>query len=188
MQMRSNVLLQTADIFVQNKECNKTVKVKALFDSGSERSYITKRVCNFLDLPTESNECVSISTFGNPKTTSTTVSKVSFNAVCRNQTKFEMSALCYNMICLPLQNQRAEISHKYFDEKLDFADCDLGGEIDLLIGSDCYWELVTGRVVRSNILDGLLNRDLVGSLGVRCLIRLIISVHLCLVHVARQNP
>ena len=40
----STVLLQTADLIVEGTTCEKQIKVKVLFDQGSQRNYVTKRV------------------------------------------------------------------------------------------------------------------------------------------------
>ena len=50
-------------------------------------------------------------------------------------------------ICLPVRNQPVKCAQKHFQGfNLEFADSGLDNEIDLLIGCDYYWELVTGKV------------------------------------------
>ena len=66
--VQSNVLfvmLQTDVVIVKNPKDSKVLKIKVLFDNGSQRSYISNRVANFLSLPSESVENICISTFGN---------------------------------------------------------------------------------------------------------------------------
>ena len=66
--VQSNVLfvmLQTDVVIVKNPKDSKVLKIKVLFDNGSQRSYISNRVANFLNLPSESVENICISTFGN---------------------------------------------------------------------------------------------------------------------------
>ena len=43
-QLSSAILLQTADLILENPHTNKQIKVKVLFDPGAQRSYITERV------------------------------------------------------------------------------------------------------------------------------------------------
>ena len=51
----SSILLQTADIVLENPNNKKQVKTKVLFDQGSQRSYVTKRIKNVLGLTAIAN-------------------------------------------------------------------------------------------------------------------------------------
>ena len=46
----STILLQTADLIAEGDACERQTKIKVLFDQGSQRGYVTKRVRNFLNL------------------------------------------------------------------------------------------------------------------------------------------
>ena len=61
------MLLQTADLIVEGTTCEKQIKVKVLFDQGSQRSYVTKRVKDLLKLKGVSKEKIGINTFGDTK-------------------------------------------------------------------------------------------------------------------------
>ena len=52
------MLLQTADLIVEGTTCEKQIKVKVLFDQGSQRSYVTKRVKDLLKLKGVSKESI----------------------------------------------------------------------------------------------------------------------------------
>ena len=43
----SSILLQTANIVLENPNNKKQVKTKVLFDQGSQKSYLTKRITLF---------------------------------------------------------------------------------------------------------------------------------------------
>ena len=43
----SSILLQTANIVLENPNNKKQVKTKVLFDQGSQKSYVTKRITLF---------------------------------------------------------------------------------------------------------------------------------------------
>jgi len=45
---RKMVLLQTAQAFVGNESNQKEMQIRVLFDSGSQKSYITKDLCRSL--------------------------------------------------------------------------------------------------------------------------------------------
>ena len=146
------VLLQTAEILIGNPQNNQIVKVRALFDSGSQRTFISERVAKILKLTSEGKENISLNTFANSVSKDSLVDRVKLNILPRvdNENKsFEISALCLQLICLPLKKQPLN----YFQNLPEFAELnfaateDTGNGIDLLIGStDFYWSLLTGNV------------------------------------------
>ena len=61
------VILQTSDFILFNDFNEKEVRIKALFDSGSQRSYISKRVHNILSPEIKNKEKIKANTFSNNK-------------------------------------------------------------------------------------------------------------------------
>ena len=57
------VLLLTADVILFNGFNKKEVRIKALFDGGSQRSYVSKRVQNTLSSEIINKEKIKINTF-----------------------------------------------------------------------------------------------------------------------------
>ena len=124
---------------LKNDTNRKEVKVKAIFDSGAQRSYLSDRIRKFLDLIPECEEMVTISTFGNTKPLDKVVEKVCVKILGKNE--HIMKALCVPIICLPLTNQPInEVKSMAEFDGLNFADSGDGNEIHLLIGSDYYWQ------------------------------------------------
>ena len=65
----------------------------------------------------------------------------------------ELSAFVVSIICDPLQSQYiAEATHSYAHltvlKLADYGTGDDNVKVDILVGSDQYWSLVSGRVVR----------------------------------------
>ena len=60
----TQVLLQTATVYALNTENSRSVKVRVLFDSGSQRSYVTSSLKSRLGLSTRKRETVHLNTFG----------------------------------------------------------------------------------------------------------------------------
>ena len=82
------------------------------------------------------------------------VDRVKLNILPRvdNENKsFDILALCLRLIFLPLKKQPLNYVQNLPEfPELNFANTgDTGNEIDLLIGSDFYWSLVTGNVKAS---------------------------------------
>jgi len=61
---RKMVLLQTAQAFAGNESNQRETQVRVLFDSGSQRSYITEDLCHSLRLKAVQAEKLHLNTFG----------------------------------------------------------------------------------------------------------------------------
>ena len=60
---RDNILLQTAQAFISCDE-KENVRVRVIFDSGSQRSFICKNIKEQLSLPTVATKSLLIKAFG----------------------------------------------------------------------------------------------------------------------------
>ena len=144
---KTSVLFQTAEILIGNPQNNQIVKIRALFDSGSQRTFISERVTKILKLTSEGKENISLNTFANSESRNSFVDHVKLNILPRVDNKnksYEISALCLPLICLPLKKQpRNYVQNLPEFAELKFVDTgDNGYEIDLVIGSDFYWSLL----------------------------------------------
>ena len=72
------ILLQTAEVYVVNGRNNKQIKLKVLFDSGSEKSFLSKRAYTCLQLSTICTENLKINTSGNENSQNSLSKKVRF--------------------------------------------------------------------------------------------------------------
>ena len=117
------------------------------FDQGFHWSYITERVKSFLKLIPTSHENMSISTFGNKAQEKKELQRVCFNRKNASGNYSSIETLCTGFICWPLKNQPVEFTQKNYShlQILNLADSGASSDIDLLIGSDYYWDLVTGK-------------------------------------------
>ena len=149
-----NALLQTAQVVLYSPEWpNSTLKVRAVLDTGNQRSYATETVKMALNLELKEVQQLSIATFG-----TTTQDTQRYGIVCvglklkdgRNQ---ELRLIVVPSICEPLTAQPMSLCLERFEhlKQLDLADYSNRQDslqIDVLIGADYYWELVTGRTSR----------------------------------------
>ena len=149
------VLLQTAIASISRPDCpTETIKARMILDSGSQRSYVSDRLKNAINLPVIGTEQLEIKTFGNARTVSRKMENVQFMIQNpRNDFSIVLSALSVPLICAPLQRQSiqfAQSKHKHLLE-LTLADNCSGNEdsqIDILIGADNYYKIATGRLIR----------------------------------------
>ncbi|XP_028397211.1 uncharacterized protein LOC114521021 [Dendronephthya gigantea] len=150
---KTPVLLQTAQATILPTTMkSKGANVRLILDSGSQRSYITSRARDSLRLPTEHTETMLIKTFGSEEEKLTTCDSVNFILESHHdQTKLSLSAFVVPKICEPLQHQltlQAHQSYRHLND-LVLADRSMGeqdSEVDILIGCDQYWQIVTGEV------------------------------------------
>ena len=143
---KGTILLQMAQAMAVNPVTSQLKKIRLLFDNGSQRSYVTEDLCAMLMLRAEHKEQLQLNTFGdrNHRTKNCEVVQLEIQGVnTPNQTK--TTALSFPVICttLPSVTSTDNLPHL---ERLELADdptspCE---RIDVLIGSDFYWEFVSG--------------------------------------------
>ena len=102
---------------------------------------------------------MSISTFGNKAPEKKELQRVCFNLKNTLGNYFAIETLCTGFTCLPLKIQPVEFTQKNYShlQNLNLADFGASSDRDLLIGSNYYWDLVTGKVSQSKLnlcLDG----------------------------------
>lgn len=150
---KGEVLLQTAEAYVYGEDRSKKLLVNLLFDGGSQRSYVTEDVKQKLQLNAEKTELLNLNTFGSEKSERKRCSLVNLNVeVGVDEPPVKISALSYPSICSPI-NARVDLSDYPHLQGLKLADASLGNRskrIDVLIGADSYYDLVTGDVRKGN--------------------------------------
>ena len=151
---RHSTLLQTAYSKVFNNEPSLSSTAHIMFDSGSQKSYITADWKKKLHLKTIRNEKIIIKTFGSTEGKVSIVDVVNLKIKCRNNEFVNIEALCVPVICSSLLGQKPfEISkiHTEFG-KLYLADYKQNIEeknISILIELDYYFSFINGNVIRS---------------------------------------
>ena len=147
----NSVLLQTAKTTATNVNESKQLNVRIMFDSGSQRTYISNYVQEKLNLEPLRNEKLILKTFGNdnPVARIFDVVKLKLHGIKKN---FVIEALVVPTICSPLTNQKiASVSQSYPHLKnLKLADpfTDETMNIDILVGTDFYHTFFTDEVIR----------------------------------------
>lgn len=148
------ILLQTARTHVFTADGSNLLPVRVLMDGGSQRSYITNSLKTRLGLSPLRTETLNLNTFGEEQFKRRQCELVKVNLQGHDGTDIQICALNSPMICSPpsaivnLNNypylQKLELSEFSQQEGVDY--------IDILIGSDHYWDVVTGDIARE---DGL---------------------------------
>ena len=145
-------MLQTAKAMAFSDVDGFSVSVRVLFDSGSQLSYITERLQNQLQLKPVKIEKLHLNTFGTCgyKTQACNVVKLYLQRFEGGE-KFSILALTSPVICSTIPSA-VRIERYPHLCKLKLADdySVTPGEMDILIGSNFYWIVVTGDTVRGD--------------------------------------
>jgi hypothetical protein len=156
-----------------NKENNRTIPVQILFYNGRQRTYVTDNVCSWLGFKPIMKDKLKLNTFGESRycdIVNLQLKKPQCNDV------IDITATSYPVICTPLPSRvNVECQHlKGLDLADDWESSD--GTIDILVGSDHYWDIVIGEtrhgtdsselVAVSSKLGWLLSGLVQGSVGI----------------------
>jgi len=160
------VLLQTAIAEVYNpKNPSSTLKLRLILDSGSQRSYLTEQIKNTLGLQRVKQQQLSILTFGSSKRDTRHCEVVRIGIATRDGQDEILELLTVPHICEPLAPQPIDLCSTSFPHlsSLMLADThqsDTPLEVHMLIGSDFYWRLTTGEVLRGQTSPVAINTKL----------------------------
>ena len=129
---------------------------RILFDTGSQRTYITENLRKLLKLKTIRTENIIINTFGKlhePKLETLDVVQAKVKHRFTNEYTF-IEALCYPLLCKPLRNQEISLAKRSYENlsSLDLADFKEDNselKIRVLVGVDYYYSFFTGKLIRN---------------------------------------
>ena len=153
----TSVLLQTAQVLVSNPG-NPEHKINAhlIFDTGSQRSYVSEGLREEMSCPTVKTETLMIKTFG---TTTGELKSHNMVKVCiqglNSEEIIDVHAYAVNTVCVPLENQAVQFAAENYPHLRDLpmADSCANSElsdrpVNILIGADHYWSFFTGGMSR----------------------------------------
>ena len=145
------VALQTA---LARVEGNEKCKVRVLYDSGSQKTFISAKVVNKLGLKPLREEELGIKTFGRnePEVKKRAVYELSLGSLNGNARSVRVQAFVVDEISTinnihveEIKKSYAHLSNVYFSDVCRSADF---LEIDILIGSNYLWNFQEGPVIR----------------------------------------
>ncbi|XP_065918882.1 uncharacterized protein [Dysidea avara] len=144
-----DVLLQTAKAWAHGDN-GQRIPVRVMLDGGSQRSYITNDLKTKLGLKAVQVETIHLNTFGSDSYEKKRCDLVEVVLQGRRGESVCIQVIGFPKICSPLST-KVDVSHLTELQGFELADHDPsseGGKIDVLIGSDYYWEVVSGEIVR----------------------------------------
>ena len=152
----SSILLQTARTEVVSIDDLHSLTTRILFDSGSQRTYVTDNVRKLLKLKTIRSEKVMIKTFGqNNDSEMKTLDVVQFKVKYRRENRYVfVEAMCVPVICCPLTRQCISLAQRKFEHLKGLDLADFGGDgsgesmVGILVGVDLYHSFISGKIVK----------------------------------------
>ena len=148
---KGQVLLQTAWTYAYTAD-NELVPVRILMDIGSQRSYLSNALKTRLKLKPLRRENLTLNTFGNEQFNKRKCDLITVRLQVKQGEEIEISALSFPAICSPLQVP-VEVDRYPHLQDLDLADVSPSkhsSDVDMLIGSEYYWDVIIGDLKRSN--------------------------------------
>ena len=123
-----------------------------LFDSGSQRKFISKKIAKKLKCEVIGTENVAVTTFVSNRWTKQIFDVVSLNLVTDSGEITEINALVSAIIAATLKvNFQNDWKGLEYLKHLKFADQIEDGkelELDVIVGNDYYGKLITGEVLK----------------------------------------
>ncbi|CAG2224942.1 unnamed protein product [Mytilus edulis] len=155
------VLMQTAKVEVSNPNDSLKQTTRLLFDSGSQRTYISQKLASKLKLKSEGDEEITIVTFGSEKARTVKTASTSLCIRLNNGKVLKISANIVPVISGTVQRRRLDTSSienvRHFVKDVELADVIPTqyetSTVDLLIGNDHYFDFILGQ--RIEIQPGL---------------------------------
>ena len=150
----NTVLLQTARAQVSSVDEKKSENLRILFDCASQLSYITPAARKLLNLKTITKKTVNIKSFGERKDKKE-VDVVKFAVKSKDGgMNIYVNALVSDT-CLPIDSKKIRFAKSRYKhlKNLDLADenpSNLPLNIDILIGSDFYWNFFNSTFVKGD--------------------------------------
>jgi len=127
--------------------------MRILFDNGSRRSYITRNLKSKLNLKPTETETLHLNTFGGNSFQKQSCELVRLRLKNHVGEETKITALSYPTICSPLPSKvKVNYLHLKGLAPADTLD-DSCGDIDILIAADYYSDLVSGEMIRGDLVQ-----------------------------------
>ena len=146
------VFLQTMKVNVADVSGNNNIKANVIFDGGSQKTYLSERLVEKLKLKSVGKQDMKINAFGATKSKLISVEEYNFCLRGKQGDGHYLKGFSVPVICAPLNNCRIDFG-KMTIEGVNLRnflpeDEEIDGEIDVLIGADFYWSLISEEIIR----------------------------------------
>ena len=144
------VLLKTAVASIGSH--NNHISARILFDEGSQRSFITSDVATKLDLKPETQQTISLSTFGGNTSSVKRIDTATIYLKTAQEETIPIHVIIVPTIAAPLTTYTgANVRDLPHLKGLSLAQINVDDSpfrVDFLIGADHYWDIVENEVIK----------------------------------------
>lgn len=150
-------LLQTAIVTVKDeKDHHKSIKCRLLLDSGSQRSYITRAISKELNLSALEENKLSIFGFASETPQEYDSNRVRLELMTRTNKTVTLDVNEVPTISRGIASLSIDIG----EDKILADDGSLGDRVDILVGNDYYFDLISTEKIRLKDNLFLINSEL----------------------------
>ncbi|KAK3710011.1 hypothetical protein QZH41_013181, partial [Actinostola sp. cb2023] len=126
------------------------LQARILFDTGSQRTFISEDMRNKLNLKAIRQELLDVTTFGTLKSNRRKYDVVTFTLHAEKE-NLRITALATPIICPPLSIKMNNFEIPPELKGLKLADKTNGNlEVDIIIGNDQFGQLITGKMIKTS--------------------------------------
>lgn len=149
------VLMQTAKAEIKNPIANKSEVVRILLDSGSQRTYITEKLAEQLQLPKDKEEEIKLVTFGSDRYKTIKTIQTQISLKLKNGQYLDIGANIVPVISGTIQRNSMKLcsseNMQHLVSSLDLADSipteSEPSTVELLIGNDYYLDILLSQKI-----------------------------------------
>jgi len=146
----NGILFQTATAPVLVNYGNKQI-ARILFDTGAQRTLVSQSFADKVNAASKGHESIAISGIEDRYHSERRIHKVSLDIECRDGSVQSIDALVLSTITASLRSKNNQVHRYKYLAELPLAhpkNTDERFEVDILIGSDYYWEFVEDEIIR----------------------------------------
>ena len=146
------ILLQTAKAILMHPESpEQQTAARIVLAGGSQRSYMTSAVLGELRVTLNRQERLAINTFGGKSRKNSVLHDGAEVAIrCLDGSTITVEVIVVPLVCPSVQNQHPVTAAADQDSlsQISLVDnSDGSADIDMLLGADIYWQVVTGEII-----------------------------------------
>ncbi|KAK3748158.1 hypothetical protein QZH41_006187 [Actinostola sp. cb2023] len=146
---KGEILMQTATAKATGDGVRE-LQARILFDTGSQRTFISEDMRNKLNLKAIRQELLDVTTFGTLKSNRRKYDVVTFTLHAEKE-NLRITALATPIICPPLSIKMKNFEIPPELKGLKLADKTNGNlEVDIVIGNDQFGQLITGKMIKTS--------------------------------------
>ena len=155
MLVKDNTCLLKTVVATITSSSHAETKANILFDEGSQHSFLTEELTDFLSLKPYMKENISLAAFGANKSHHKSMAVATAYVKTQSEEHIPLSVLIVPTLAVPLKiSATSRVRALPYLHGLQLAhpvNTDVDFNISLLIGADHYWDIVEDHIIRGDV-------------------------------------